>query len=38
MQRKLDRRGEEMPKVNDLSLEDLEYLIEQKILEMLGGP
>jgi len=27
-----------MPKVKTLSLDDLEYLIEQKILEILGDP
>jgi len=27
-----------MPKVRDLSVDDLEQLIEQKILEMLGDP
>lgn len=27
-----------MPKVKDLSVDDLEQLIEQKILEMLGDP
>ena len=27
-----------MSKVKDLSIEDLEYLIEQKILEILGDP
>lgn len=27
-----------MPKVKILSLDDLEYLIEQKILEILGDP
>ena len=26
-----------MPKVKDLSMDDLEYLIEQKILEILGS-
>ena len=30
--------GEEMSKVKDLSIDDLEQLIEQKILEMLGDP
>jgi len=28
----------EMPKVKDLSMDDLEYLIEQKVLEILGDP
>ena len=27
-----------MLKVKDLSMDDLEYLIEQKLLEMLGDP
>jgi len=27
-----------MPKVKDLSMDDLEYLIEQKVLEILGDP
>jgi len=27
-----------MAKVRDLSIDDLEYLIEQKILEVLGDP
>ncbi len=27
-----------MSKVKDLSMDDLEYLIEQKVLEMLGDP
>ena len=27
-----------MPKVKDLSVDDLEYLIEEKILEILGDP
>ena len=27
-----------MAKVKDLTIEDLEYLIEQKILEVLGDP
>ena len=27
-----------MAKVKDLSIDDLEYLIEQKVLEMLGDP
>jgi hypothetical protein len=27
-----------MPKVKDLSVDDLDQLIEQKILEMLGDP
>ena len=27
-----------MPKVKDLSMEDLEFLVEQKLLEMLGDP
>jgi len=27
-----------MPKVKDMSVDDLEQLIEQKILEMLGDP
>jgi len=27
-----------MAKVQDLTIEDLEYLIEQKILEILGDP
>ena len=27
-----------MPKVKDLSVDDLEHLIEQKILELLGDP
>ncbi len=26
-----------MPKVKDLSMDDLEYLIEQKVLEILGS-
>jgi len=30
--------GEEMPKVSDLSMDDLEHLIEQKVLEILGDP
>jgi hypothetical protein len=27
-----------MPKVKDLSVDDLEYLIEEKIVELLGDP
>ena len=27
-----------MPKVSNLSVDDLEYLIEEKILEILGDP
>jgi len=27
-----------MAKVRDLTIDDLEYLIEQKVLEMLGDP
>ena len=27
-----------MPKVKDLSVDDLEHLIEQKVLEILGDP
>jgi len=27
-----------MPKIRDLTIEDLEYLIEQKIFEILGDP
>jgi len=27
-----------MAKVKDLTIDDLEYLIEQKVLEMLGDP
>jgi len=27
-----------MPKIEDLTIEDLEYLIEQKIFEILGDP
>jgi len=27
-----------MPKVKDLSVDDLEYLIEEKIMELLGDP
>jgi len=27
-----------MPRVKDLSIDDLEYLIEQKILAILGNP
>jgi hypothetical protein len=33
---KASNRGIEMPEVKDLTMNDLEYLIEQKILEMLG--
>lgn len=32
------RGGEEVSKVKDLSMDDLEHLIEQKILEILGDP
>ncbi len=28
----------EMPKFKEISMDDLEYLIEQKVLEMLGDP
>ena len=27
-----------MPKFKEISMDDLEYLIEQKVLEMLGDP
>jgi len=30
--------GVKMAKVKDLTIDDLEYLIEQKVLEMLGDP
>jgi len=30
--------GTKMTKIKDLSIDDLEYLIEQKVLEILGDP
>lgn len=32
------RESEKMPKVKNLSMDDLELLVEQKVLEILGDP
>jgi hypothetical protein len=34
----MDREEIRMTKVKDLTIDELEYLIEQKILEVLGDP